>query len=155
MNNNALSDTLNSIMSWNQSGVGNTLNSSMVGSTPSFQTVGSTGSSPGSGGQGQPSWLDRLVGWTDGQGNQQAGWGNLALGGAGALMQGYMGYQQLQMAKDQLSESKRQFNMNWDAQSKLTNSRLADRQRARLSADPNAYESVASYMGKYGINQNA
>lgn len=79
------------------------------------------------------------------------GWGGLALGGASSLMKGWLGMQQLDMAKKRLSENKRQFDMNWGAQKKLTNSRLEDRQRARVAANPGAYRSVGEYMDQNGI----
>lgn len=78
------------------------------------------------------------------------GWGGLALGGANALLGGYMGFKQLGLAKDQMAESKRQFDLNYNSQRKLTNSRLEDRQKARLAQGGN-YESVGNYMNKYGV----
>ena len=110
---------------------------------------------PSSSAPADRSFMDILLGGQDDQGTKWGSAGQLGLNVAGTLMNGYMGWQQLKMARDQLAESKRQFNMNWDAQARLTNSRLEDRQRARLSANPNGYESVASYMGKYGIPNNA
>jgi len=85
------------------------------------------------------------------QGGFLQNYGGLALGalqGAGNL---FMGMKQYGMAKDALSESKRQFGLNYDAQRNLTNSRLEDRQRARLAANPNAHKSVDEYMNQYGI----
>ena len=78
------------------------------------------------------------------------GWGGLALGAANGLMQGYMGMKQYGLAKESLAESKRQFQLNYDAQKTITNSTLEDRQRSRIAANPK-YESVASYMGRNGI----
>jgi hypothetical protein len=43
-----------------------------------------------------------------------------------------------------------QYQTNLAAQTKLTNSRLEDRQKARVSANGGA-ESVESYMAKYGV----
>lgn len=79
------------------------------------------------------------------------GWGNLALGGANSLLQGYLGMRQYALAKKSLAEGRRQFNVNFDAQRKLTNSQLEDRQRARVASGNSGYESVSDYMQKYGI----
>lgn len=79
------------------------------------------------------------------------GWGGLALGVGQGLLSAYMGMKQYGLYKDQLNESKRQFGLNFDAQKRTTNAQLEDRQRARLAANPGAYESVADYMSKYGI----
>lgn len=74
-----------------------------------------------------------------------------AVSGLGTIGNLFMGMKQYGMAKDALKEGKRQFELNYDAQKKLTNSRLADRQRARLAADPNAHMSEEEYMNQYGI----
>ena len=79
------------------------------------------------------------------------GWGGLALGAAQGLMDGYMGLQQLGMAKKSFKENQRQFNLNYDAQRRTTNSALEDRQRARLASNAGAYESVGSYMDRNGV----
>jgi hypothetical protein len=50
-----------------------------------------------------------------------------------------------------LKESKKQFSQQFGAQKQLTNSRLEDRQKARIASNPGAYESVGSYMGRYGV----
>lgn len=71
--------------------------------------------------------------------------------GAGALFNAFNGLQQLQLAKDAYKENKRQFDMNWGAQKSLTNASLEDRQRARVAANPNAYQSVSDYMNQYGV----
>ena len=79
------------------------------------------------------------------------GWGGLALGVGQGLFSGYLGLQQLGMAKKAFGENQRQFNLNYDAQRRTTNSALEDRQRARLASNPGAYESVGSYMDRNGV----
>ena len=79
------------------------------------------------------------------------GWGGLALGAAQGLMGGYLGMQQLGMAKKSFKENQRQFNLNYDAQRRTTNAALADRQRARLASNPGAYQSEYDYMSQYGV----
>ena len=87
--------------------------------------------------------LDNMLG--------QNGWGGLALGAAQGLMGGYLGMQQLGMAKKSFKENQRQFNLNYDAQRRTTNAALEDRQRARLASNAGAYQSVGDYMDKYGV----
>lgn len=79
------------------------------------------------------------------------GWGAPALGAAQGLFSAYMGMKQYGLMKDQLSESKRQFGLNFDAQKNTTNAQLEDRQKARVASNPGAYESVDSYMDKYKV----
>lgn len=81
----------------------------------------------------------------------QQGWGGLALGGASALMNAFMGMKQYGLAKDQLAEGRRQFDLNYGAQRSTVNSALEDRQRARIASNPGAYQSVGDYMDRYGI----
>lgn len=73
--------------------------------------------------------------------------GNL-VGNIGSLWQGW---QQSKLAKKALNHQMDVFNKSYDAQRKLTNSRLEDRQRARVGANSSAYQSVDSYMNQYGI----
>lgn len=73
------------------------------------------------------------------------------LGALGGLSNAWLGMKQYGMAKDALKEGKRQFQLNYDAQKKLTNSQLEDRQKARVASNPNEYESSYDYMKKYGI----
>lgn len=79
-------------------------------------------------------------------GTQTQGWGGLALGAGQGLFNGWLGIQQLGLAKDTLSFNKEQFNKNFGAQQKTTNARLEDRQRARVAANSGAYQSVGDYM---------
>ena len=74
------------------------------------------------------------------------------LGAIGQLAGLFMGMQQYGLQKDALKFQKDTFNKNWAAQSQLTNSRLEDRQRARVASNPGGnYEDVASYMNRYGV----
>lgn len=114
----------------------------------SFMTPGVLGGMPQS--QWQPggwSWLNQ---YKDGQMTQQ---GVLApgLGLAQGLFNAYMGMKQYGLMKDQLSESKRQFGLNFDAQRRTTNAALSDRQAARVASNPTGYQSVGDYMKQYGI----
>jgi len=100
---------------------------------------------------GELSLLDRLMGYQDGKvfnpGYLKTGVD--VLGGIGNL---YLGMKQYGLAKDQFAENKRQYNQNFEVQKNLTNSQLADRQRGRLAAQPNAnHPSLSEYMSKYGV----
>lgn len=82
---------------------------------------------------------------------QNQGWGTPVLGAASGLLNAYMGMKQFGLAKDTLAEGKRQFGLNYDAQRTTTNSQLEDRQRARVSSNPGAYQSVGDYMAANSI----
>ncbi|WP_152607844.1 hypothetical protein [Acinetobacter sp. A47] len=69
----------------------------------------------------------------------------------GALANGYQAYNSVKTAKGQLAFAKDSWNKNFEAQRKTTNASLADRQAARVASNPNGYQSVDSYMKKYGI----
>lgn len=87
-----------------------------------------------------------------GNANQQ-GWGGMAMGAIGGLAQGFMGMKQYGLAKKTLEESKRQFQLNYDAQRDSTNTQLEDRQRARVGSNggQGTYESVGTYMDRNRI----
>ena len=74
--------------------------------------------------------------------------GKTALGGIGMLGNLYMGMQNYGLAKDAFNLQKENYERNYQAQRQLTNSRIEDRQRARVAANPTAYESVDSYMDR-------
>ena len=115
------------------------------------------GGAPDAAAGGIPDWLSMksfLGGsYKDGSGAilQQGGWGAPALGVANSLMNTFMGMKQYGLYKDQLSESKRQFGLNYDAQRQTTNTALQDRQTARVASNPGAYQSVGDYMASNGI----
>ena len=79
------------------------------------------------------------------------GWGGLALNAAGGLASTYLGMKQYGLAKQTLEENRRQFDLNYAAQRKTTNTRLEDRQRARVASNPGAYQSVGDYMATNGV----
>ncbi len=98
---------------------------------------------------------DAEYGWGNFFGKDgKAGHAGLALGAMQGLSNFYLGMKQYGLAKDTLAENKKQFNLNYSAQQKLTNSQLADRQTARAigaGAGQTQYESTADYMKKYGV----
>jgi len=114
------------------------------------QYGGATNVMPGSMGDGG-GWFGKMFDKTDSMGNKTQGWGMPAIQGASALMSGILGYKQMKNQKAALAQTKKEFDMNWGAQQKTTNSAMEDRQRARVASNPNAYVSVGEYMKKNGI----
>lgn len=97
----------------------------------------------GGGASGGGGFWQSMVG-----GPGQQGWGGLAVGAASALANGFMGMKQFGLAKASLAQNKQQFETNFNAQKNLTNSKLEDRQRARVSSNESGYQSVGDYMNK-------
>ena len=94
--------------------------------------------------QGNPGFADKLRDF-----NSQ--YGSTIMGGleaAAGLWGAFNGMQQTKVAKQQMANSLSQWNKNYANQVASYNTRLEDRQRARVSANPDAYESVDSYMAK-------
>lgn len=131
---------------WDQGSMSPSLDSLGTGFTNSANTFNNT-SLTGSGSSG--SFLDSIFGGSGDMSGLQMG--QLGLGGVNSLLQGYLGFQNLSLAKKQYQSQLDQFNKQWDANKKLTNASLADRQAARVASNPNAYQSVDDYMKKYGI----
>lgn len=131
---------------WDQGSMSPSLDSLGTGFTNSANTFNNTALT-GSGSSG--SFLDSILGGTGDMSGLQMG--QLGLGGVTSLLNGYLGFQNLSLAKKQYQSQLDQFNKQWDANKKLTNASLADRQAARVASNPNAYQSVDDYMKKYGI----
>lgn len=91
----------------------------------------------------QGDWLSNFGG--------KDGWGGTAISGLGALASTFLGMKQYGLAKQTLEENKRQFQLNYDAQKQMTNTRLEDRQRARVASNAGAYQSVGDYMATNGV----
>lgn len=79
------------------------------------------------------------------------GYGGVGLNVAGGLANLFMGMQQYGLAKDTFNENKRQFELNYGAQKKMTNARLEDLAKSRVLRDPTKYGSAEDYMAKYGV----
>lgn len=124
---------------------------SLLGNLLAQQGIG--GASPATQtGVFSPTFMQGLLGYKDmSTGTRVNGWGDLLLGLTEGLGSAYMGMKQYGLAKEQLQFSKDAFNKNYAAQAKMTNSTLEDRQRARIAANPGAYQSVGDYMAKNGI----
>lgn len=115
--------------------------------SPGFSSVGSGGLNlPGA---SKPTFMQGALGY-EGANGYVPGWGGMALGAASGIGQSLMAMKQFGLAEDQLKEGKRQFDINYGMQKKSFNSQLEDRQRARVAANPGAYQSVGEVMNKYG-----
>lgn len=91
-----------------------------------------------------------IIGGTNADGTKFDGWGSPAIGLLQALNAFSMGNRQLKMHKTMLDDARNQFAMNYGAQRQTMNTRMEDRQRARVAANP-AAESVESYMARNRI----
>lgn len=101
--------------------------------------------------QGGGSIWDSMLGGTNADGTKTNGWGGLALGLAQGAFGAYNSMKTYGLAQDQLAESKRQFNANYNTQKSLLNTQMSDRQAARVASNPGAYQSVGDYMSKNGV----
>jgi len=81
--------------------------------------------------------------------------GNLAATASAltGLAGSYLGMKQYGLAKKAFRESKRQFQLNFDAQKQDYNTKLRDRQRARINnaGTESRYKSVGEHMNENGI----
>lgn len=94
---------------------------------------------------------DSMLGSIDQNGIKSNGWLSTGFGVAKDLATSWMAMQQLDLAKDQFNFQKDAWTKQFDTQASLTNTRLEDRQRARLGANPTGYQSVGDYMKENGV----
>lgn len=95
----------------------------------------------------QPQQNDQwMTDWFGGE--NQAGYLSTGIGAISAGLGAYTGLQQLNLGRDQLDFQKRAYEENKANQTTLTNAALRDRQAARYSANPNAYQSPDEYMAE-------
>lgn len=119
-----------------------------MGANPTYQSIASSlGMEMPQGFGGSPQgWLGKL---NQGLANNSG----LLTAGAGLLTSGfgaYNGMQQNKLLKANMQQQSNQFNQQLALQKQSYNSSLEDRQRARVASNATAYESVDSYMKKYG-----
>ena len=67
---------------------------------------------------------------------------------AGGLWSAFNGMQQTKLTKQQMANSLNQWNKNYNNQVSTYNTRLEDRQNARVAAQGNYQQDTASYMDK-------
>ena len=90
---------------------------------------------------------------TGGLSNWLSGNAELVKAGVGLLtggMSAWNGFQQNKLLKSNMNMQANQFREQMNLSKSNYNSKLEDRQRARVASNPTAYESVDSYMKKYG-----
>lgn len=94
---------------------------------------------------------DGMFGSTDPtSGKVAGGWAMPALTLAGGLSSFIQGNAAQDIARGQLKESQRQFDLNYNNQRQTLNTAMEDRQRARVASagGSGAYESVDSYLAR-------
>ena len=92
-----------------------------------------------------------VPGFTDKLRNFNSQYGATVTGGlqaAAGLWGAYNGMQQTKLAKQQMANSLNQWNKNYANQVASYNTRLEDRQNARVAAQGNYQQDTASYMAK-------
>jgi hypothetical protein len=94
----------------------------------------------------EPSFMSKMIG-----DKNAPGWGGLALGALQGIGGAFMGMKQYGLAKETLAQSKKQFDLNYNAQKTLANARTEGMHNARVSNNPDAYESTEEHMKKYRI----
>lgn len=83
----------------------------------------------------QPNMLQTLFGGKDNMGVVPG-----VLGGLGSLAQGWLGFQNLKLAKDQFNAQQDAYRTNLRNQARLTNADLLERQKTRWENNPDDYE---------------
>ena len=108
------------------------------GNNPTTQLVNNTGSD----------WFSRNNLFGD---KNQIGVLDGIFGIGKGLMDGWLGMEKLDLAKDSLNFQKDAFSKQFENQRTLTNAELRDRQNARVASNPTAYQSVDDYMKANGV----
>lgn len=130
-------------------GGGLTFNGDMnaMGANPTYQSLGT------SMGMDMPTYTQG--GSTFGNlGNWAAQNSDLLKSGIGLITGGigaWQGYNQNKLMRQNMGQQASQFREQMDLSKQSINRNIEDRQRARVASNPTAYESVDSYMKKYGV----
>ncbi len=96
-------------------------------------------------------WQNKWFGGTDAEGMKSNGIIPTGVGALSGIASAYLGWQQMNLAKNQLEQNKKIFNLNFQNQAQSVNTQLEDRQRARVASNAGAYESVGSYLDKNSV----
>lgn len=122
-------------------------NMQSMGSNPSFTSVGeSMGFEMPTYAQGN-SWAGNLGNWASQNSDLLKAGAGLITGGLGA----WNGMNQNKLMRQNMDQQAGQFREQMDLSKQNLNRNIEDRQRARVASNPQAYESVDSYMKKYGV----
>lgn len=129
-------------------GMGFSGNMNAMGSNPTFQSLGSSLGmdipAPYAQGAGM---FGNLGNWTSQNTDLLKAGAGLITGGLGA----WNGMQQNKMMRQNMNQQAGQFQEQMNLSKQNINRNIEDRQRARVASNPTAYESVDSYMKKYGV----
>ena len=120
----------------NQLNSGSYLNIGTSGLSGNNSLMNFSNTPVGGGGVTYPTAMQKAFGYTDKFGNKFGGWAGPALGLAQAGLGAYLGFKQLSQGEDQLDESTRQFDLNYNAQKALINDQLNWQHNARLNNNP-------------------
>lgn len=90
------------------------------------------------------SFSESLFGGVSPKGDQISGWGMPALQTGKSLFDAYQGFQGMKTAKDTLAFQKGAFSKQFEAQRRLINNELRDRDAARRRRDP-SYKSTTQF----------
>jgi len=101
------------------------------------------------------SGMQKWFGGRNAEGATTAGIIPAGLGAVSGIANIGLGLANLKDARAASEEAKENWAMNWNAQANLTNTELADRQRARIAASGGGYDvmSVDDYMAQHGIKE--
>ena len=122
-------------------------NMQSMGSNPSFANVGEAmGFEMPTYAQGN-SWAGNLGNWAAQNSDLLKAGTGLITGGLGA----WNGMNQNKLMRQNMNQQAGQFREQMDLSKQSLNRNIEDRQRARVASNPQAYESVDSYMKKYGV----
>ena len=123
-------------------------NFNALGTNPTYTSVGqSLGFDMSTYTQGNPGMFSQLGNWASQNSDLlKAGVGAIT-GGIGA----WNGYKQNSLMEKNMNQQANQFREQMDISKQNLNRNIEDRQRARVASNPTAYESVDSYMMKYGV----
>ena len=118
-----------------------------LGANPTYTSVGTAlGMDMPSYSQGS-NWFSNASNWASQNADLLKSGIGLVTGGLGA----WNGFQQNKLMKESMAQQAGQFREQMNLSKQNINRNLEDRQRARVASNPNAYESVDSYMKKYGV----
>lgn len=113
---------------------GNVYKSLGLDAVGSYQPTGNTG-------------FGGLSNWTSNNADLLKTGAGLITGGLGA----WNGMNQNKLLRQSMNQQAGQFREQMDLSKHSLNRNIEDRQRARVASNPQAYESVDSYMKKYGV----
>lgn len=121
-------------------------NYSAIGVVPSYTSVSnSMNMTPYS--QGNQGMFGQLGSWASQNADLLKAGVGLVTGGIGA----WNGFNQNKLMEKSMNQQAGQFREQMNLSKQNINRNLEDRQRARVASNPTAYESVDSYMKKYGV----